>query len=184
MPALPQDVLTFWSNAGPGKWFKKDRAFDDAIALKFEPVHHRAARGEYDDWIASAEGCLALVILLDQFPRNLYRGSAHAFATDGKARFIADQAVSRGFDRQVAPELRAFFYLPFEHSEAMDDQLRAVALCTALRDDTGDTETLKFAELHRQIIQRFGRFPHRNVLLGRESSLDELAFLDAGGFAG
>ncbi len=184
MPAHPNDVLTFWTAAGRRKWFAKDDRFDAAIRLRFEPVHFAAARGEYDHWMDSADGCLALLILLDQFPRNLFRGSAHSYATDPKAHTIARHAMSRGFDTQVAPDLRPFFYLPFEHSEDPADQEVAVALCQGLADEAGDEETLKFAILHRDIIQRFGRFPHRNRALGRETTPEEQAFLDEGGFAG
>jgi uncharacterized protein (DUF924 family) len=184
MAASPQDVLGFWRSAGPAKWFAKDKAFDEAIRLRFEPVHHAAARGDYDHWAETAEGALALLILLDQFPRNLYRGSAHAFATDAKARAIARAAVEAGFDRQVEPPLRPFFYLPFEHSEDPEDQALSCRLCAAHRDETGDTETLKWAEIHREIIERFGRFPHRNACLGRAMTPEEQAFIDEGGFAG
>lgn len=184
MPAHPNDVLTFWTTAGRQKWFAKDDRFDAAIRLKFEPVHFAAARGEYDHWMDSADGCLALLILLDQFPRNLFRGGAHSYATDGKARMIARHAMARGFDSQVAPELRPFFYLPFEHSEDPADQEVSVALCQGLADEIGDQETVKFALIHRDIIQRFGRFPHRNGALGRETTPEEQAFLDEGGFAG
>jgi uncharacterized protein (DUF924 family) len=180
MPALPADVIHFWRQAGPAKWFARNAAFDEAIRLKFEPTHHAAARGEYDAWAETAEGALALVILLDQFPRNLYRASPHAFATDPKARAIARRAVARGFDQEVAPELRGFFYLPFEHSEDPADQALCVELCRKL----GDPETLKWAELHEDIIRRFGRFPHRNPALARETTPEEQAFLDGGGFAG
>jgi len=173
-------VVGFWRQAGPGRWFKKAHAFDEAIRLKFEPTHHAAARGEYDAWADTPEGALALVILLDQFPRNLYRGSAHQFATDPKARAVARAAIERGFDREVAPELRNFFYLPFEHSEDLGDQDYSIALCA----EAGDAENLKWAKLHRDIIARFGRFPHRNAALGRVTTPDEQAFLDEGGFAG
>ena len=180
MTAIPQDVIGFWLQAGPQKWFKKLSAFDEAIRLKFEPVHHRAARGEYDAWIETPQGALALLLLLDQFPRNLYRGSAHAFATDPKARAFALTAVDRGFDREVEPSLRNFFYLPFEHSESLSDQDYCLALCT----EAGDADNLKWASLHRDIIVRFGRFPHRNRALGRTTTPEEQAFLDEGGFAG
>ena len=180
MTAHPNDVVGFWRNAGPPKWFKKSAAFDEAIRLKFEPTHHRAARGEYDAWVESAEGTLALLILLDQFPRNLFRNSAHAFATDPKARSIARAAVERGFDRQVDAALRNFFYLPFEHSEDLADQDYGLALCA----EAGDADSLKWAGLHRDIIARFGRFPHRNGALGRATAADEQEFLDEGGFAG
>jgi uncharacterized protein (DUF924 family) len=180
MVATPSDVLTFWLQAGPARWFKKDPAFDDAIRLKFEAVHHAAARGEYADWENSAEGCAALLLLLDQFPRNLYRGSAHAYATDPLARRIAGHAVDQGFDGKIEPALRTFFYLPFEHSEDPDDQEKAVALLSA----AGDEEGLKWAVIHEDIIARFGHFPHRNAALGRETSAEEQAFLDQGGFSG
>ena len=180
MTAHPNDVVGFWRNAGPPKWFKKSAAFDEAIRLKFEPSHHRAARGEYDAWVESAEGTLALLILLDQFPRNLFRNSAHAFATDPKARSIARAAVERGFDRQVDAALRNFFYLPFEHSEDLADQDYGLALCA----EAGDADSLRWAGLHRDIIARFGRFPHRNGALGRATTADEQEFLDEGGFAG
>jgi uncharacterized protein (DUF924 family) len=174
------DVIGFWRQAGPQKWFKKNTAFDEAIRLKFEPVHHRAARGEYDGWIGGDESCLALLILLDQFPRNLYRNSAHAFATDPKARAIARAAVERGFDQTVEPSLRNFFYLPFLHSEDLADQDFGLALCT----EAGDPDNIKWAGLHRDIIVRFGRFPHRNQALGRRTTPEEQEFLDEGGFSG
>ena len=180
MTAIPMDVIGFWLQAGPDKWFKKVVAFDEAIRLKFEPTHHRAARGEYDAWVGDPRGALALLLLLDQFPRNLYRGSAHAFATDPKARAFALTAVDKGFDREVEPMLRNFFYLPFEHSERLADQDYAVALCT----EAGDADNLKWASLHRDIIVRFGRFPHRNQALGRVTTPEEQEFLDEGGFAG
>lgn len=184
MAAVPADVIGFWVAAGPGKWFAKSATFDDAVRLKFEPVHHAAARGEYAAWAETAEGALALLILLDQFPRNLYRGGAHAFATDPLARRIAEQALDAGHDQKVAPELRVFFYLPFSHSEALADQDRAVALYEAHDAATGDIDSLKWAVIHRDIIRRFGRFPHRNAAFGRATTAEEQAFLDEGGFAG
>jgi uncharacterized protein (DUF924 family) len=184
LAAIPQDIIGYWRDAGPKQWFAAKWAFDEAIRLKFEPVHHAAARGEYDAWAKTAEGALALLILLDQFPRNLYRKSAHAFATDPKARGIARAAIAEGFDRQVEPLLRPFFYLPFEHSEDLADQEACVALCERLAQETGDEETLKWARLHLDIIARFGRFPHRNAVLGRTTTPEEQAFLDEGGFAG
>lgn len=184
MSATPHDVIGFWRSAGPHRWFARDARFDEAIRLKFEPVHLAASRGKYDDWRQTAEGCLALLILLDQFPRNLWRNSGHAFATDGLARDIARKAVQSDFDQQVEPEMRPFFYLPFEHSEDIADQDLSVRLCEAHRDATGDAETLRWAEIHRDIIARFGRFPHRNRALGRETTAEEQAFLDDGGFGG
>ena len=184
MAAIAADVVGYWINAGPKKWFAKSAAFDDAIRLRFEPVHHTAARGEYAAWLDTPEGCLGLMLLLDQFPRNLYRGSAHAFATDPLARAIARRAVGAGFDKQVEAQLRPFCYLPFTHSEAIEDQDRAVALFEAHDVVTGDVASLASAVRHRDIIQRFGRFPHRNAALGRETTPEEQAFLDDGGFAG
>ena len=178
MAAIPADILTFWRNAGPTKWFAKSRAFDDAIRLRFEPVHHAAARGQYAAWQQTAEGSLALVILLDQFPRNLYRGSAHAFATDALALAIAHFSLEAGYHLEVEPGLKAFFFLPFEHSETLADQDRAVALYEAANDEDG----LKWARIHRDIIVRFGRFPHRNASLGRITNEAEQSFLDDGGF--
>jgi uncharacterized protein (DUF924 family) len=178
--ANPNDIVHFWRAAGPTKWFKKDARFDEAIRLKFEPVHHAAARGEYDKWAETPEGALALLILLDQFPRNLYRGSAHAFATDPKARQIARTAIAAGLHRQVEPGLVQFFVLPFEHSEDPADQAHSIRLAT----EFADADTLKWAQIHADIIARFGRFPHRNACLARETTPEEQAFLDEGGFSG
>lgn len=184
MVAAPADVIGFWTSAGPKKWFAKSDAFDAAIRLKFEPTHHAAARGEYAAWSHSAEGALALAILLDQFPRNLYRNSGHAFATDPLARSIAERALGAGHDQRLEPLLRPFLYLPFTHSEAMADQDRSVALYEAHDAATGDIDSLKWAVIHREIIRRFGRFPHRNAALGRATTAEEQGFLDEGGFAG
>jgi uncharacterized protein (DUF924 family) len=184
MAASPKDVVGYWLHAGPEKWFKKSDAFDDALRLRFEATHHAAARGEYDAWLESAEGALALILLLDQIPRNIYRGSAHAFATDAKARQAARIAVERGFDKAVDPDLQPFLYLPFEHSEDAGDQARSVELCAARAAATGDEGTLKWAKLHKDIIDRFGRFPHRNACFGRATTPEEQAFLDEGGFSG
>jgi len=184
MPATIEDLTRFWRDAGPKAWFAKSDAFDDAIRLTYETDHHAAARGEYDAWIETSEGALALMLLLDQFPRNLYRGSAHAFATDPKARHLAREAVARGHDLALEGPLRPFLYLPFEHSEDLADQDESIRLTTRLRDDTGDADTLKWAAIHRDIIVRFGRFPHRNAVLGRVTTAQEQVFLDAGGFSG
>ena len=180
MAATPNDILTFWTNAGPKQWFAKNPRFDEAIRLKFEAVHHAAARGAYDSWAATPDGALALVILLDQFPRNLYRDSAHGWATDPKARAVARAAAEAGWHRQVAAELVGFLLLPFQHSEDPADQDYGLELAR----DLGDAETIKWHEIHRDIIARFGRFPHRNAALGRTTTAEEQAFLDDGGFAG
>ncbi|KPF42583.1 DUF924 family protein [Rhizobium sp. AAP43] len=177
-------VVTFWREAGRQKWFTKDDAFDQAIHDHFRDLHFRAARNEFPDWIETPEGALALMILLDQFPRNLFRGSGHAFATDPLALSLAREAIARGHDRAVEPELAAFFYLPFEHSEDLANQERSVELFKALHERAGDQDYLDYAIVHRDIIARFGRFPHRNAALGRETTADEQAFLDEGGFKG
>ena len=184
MAAHPADVVGFWRNAGPKQWFAKNDAFDAAIRLKFEPVHLAASRGAYHAWSETAEGALALLILFDQFPRNMWRGSAHAFATDPLARRTARAAIDAGHDRAMEPALRPFFYLPFEHAEDPADQAYSVSLTTDLAADTGDVDTLKWARIHADIIERFGRFPHRNPALGRITTAAEQAFLDDGGFGG
>jgi uncharacterized protein (DUF924 family) len=175
-----EDVLAFWLAAGQERWFEHDEAFDAAIRQRFAAIYEDAAAGRLGAWEDSPESALALVIVLDQFPRNMFRGSARCFATDALARAAAERAIARGFDRKVAMPARAFFYLPFEHSENLADQERAVALMR----ETGDAEQLKWAELHADIIRRFGRFPHRNAVLGRPTTPDEQVFLDGGGFSG
>lgn len=180
----PAEIISFWRNAGPAAWFKKAAAFDEKIRVGFVATHHAAARGEYSAWAETSEGALALLLLLDQFPRNLFRGSAHAFATDPMARAVARAAIRAGHDHAAEPRLRPFFYLPFEHSEDPSDQAFAVELCERLREETGDADTLKWANVHRDIIARFGRFPHRNAVLGRETTPQERAFLAGGGFGG
>jgi uncharacterized protein (DUF924 family) len=178
--ASPESVLAFWRAAGPDKWFKKDSAFDDAIRARFLATYEAAAAGRLADWEGTPEGALALTIVLDQFPRNMFRGRARAFAADAAARAVADRALARGLDRPMALADKQFLYLPFEHSEALADQER----CCALFRATGDADLLKWAELHADIIRRFGRFPHRNRALGRASTPQEQAFLDGGGFSG
>ena len=170
-------LLAFWREAGMGKWFRGGAAFDEECRARWQDAHFAAARRECDDWMADADGALALVLLLDQIPRNIFRGSGHAFATDLLALHLATRAVDAGFDTQVEPALRFFFYLPFEHSEAMADQQRAVDLFTAL----GDDDLLGYAVAHRDVIARFRRFPHRNAALGRVNTPDEQAWLAAGG---
>lgn len=174
-----RDVVGFWRQAGPERWFAKNEAFDAQFRERFLAAHEAAARGELDHWAQGAEGALALLVLLDQFPRNTWRGNARMLATDAKALAIARQAIEAGLDLKTDEELRRFFYLPFMHSESLDDQQRSVELNAAL-----DANTQRFAVLHRDIIARFGRFPHRNKLLGRTSSAEEQRFLDEGGFAG
>lgn len=177
--ATAEDVLSFWRDAGPSRWFRKDPEFDRAFRDRFLATHEAAARGELDAWAATAAGALALCILLDQFPRNAFRGSARMFATDARAREIARAALDRHFDQQVEGELRQFFVMPFMHSEQLADQ----ELCVRLAQDL-PTDTLRYALQHRDIIARFGRFPHRNPALGRATTDDEQRFLDEGGFGG
>jgi uncharacterized protein (DUF924 family) len=178
-PLRASDVVAFWREAGPEAWFARDDAFD-LRCKAFEAAHHAAARCELDAWASSPEGALALCLLLDQIPRNLYRGSAHAFATDPLARVTAERALAAGHDRAVDGDLRIFFYLPFEHAEDTSLQARSVALFEAM----GNAEYARYAALHRDLVARFGRFPHRNRALGRASTPEEEAFLAGGGFAG
>jgi uncharacterized protein (DUF924 family) len=177
--ATPQQIVAFWRTAGPERWFKKDTAFDAEIRRRFLPTHEAAAAGQLRDWENNAEGGLALLILLDQFPRNMFRGDARAFATDPLARAVTAGALIKGFDAQ-AGDMRGFFYLPFEHSEDLADQERGLALYKA----AGDEDGLKWAQIHADIIRKFGRFPHRNAVLGRTTTPEEQTFLDSGGFAG
>lgn len=177
MDAAATELLSFWRDAGPSKWFNGGVPFDEACRTRFEAAHLAAARGDHAGWMAEADSALALLLLLDQIPRNIWRGSAHAFATDGLARRYAREAIDAGFDARSEPGLRGFFYLPFEHSEAMADQHRAVELFATL----GDKRMYDYALKHREVIERFGRFPHRNAALGRVSTPDELAWLEAGG---
>lgn len=174
------EVVAFWRAAGADKWFAKSDEFDADIRARFLTLHERAARGELAPWESTAEGALALLILLDQFPRNLFRNSAHAFATDAMALNIARRARKNGFELQCGEEMKQFFFMPFMHSEHMADQDLCVALCNV----HGLDDNIEFAELHRDIIERFGRFPHRNTVFGRQSSAEEQAFLDGGGFRG
>lgn len=174
-------VLDFWfgpeGSAGRGAdreiWWMKDDAFDSAVRDNLGALHERAAAGELDGWADDPRGCVALTILLDQVPRNLYRGTARAFATDPKARDVARRALDRGFDGKVPETMRLFLYMPFEHSETLADQQRCVELTGALSNG----RYLDYAVAHRDIVARFGRFPHRNEALGRISTPEEIAFL-------
>jgi len=179
MSESPKTVLAFWREAGPKRWFKKDAAFDAEIRRRFLATYEAAAAGALA-WDDSPEGALALVIVLDQFPRNMFRDSARAFAADPLARSVTARAIARGFDQLIPVSERGFFYLPFEHSETLADQER----CITLNRATGDADAVKWAELHADIVRRFGRFPHRNKVLGRTTTPEEQAFLDGGGFAG
>jgi uncharacterized protein (DUF924 family) len=178
--ASADDVLTFWRAAGPDKWFEKEDGFDSEIRARFLTTYEAAVSGALAPWEMTADGALALCVVLDQFPRNMFRDSARSFAADPLARAVADRALMRGFDPAVEPALRGFFYLPFMHAENLADQVRCIALYRTL----GDADGIKFAEIHAAIIRRFGRFPHRNKALQRATMADEQVFLDAGGFAG
>jgi uncharacterized protein (DUF924 family) len=179
IPARPSDIISFWSEAGPSRWFAKDDEFDRRFREAFATAHEAACGGEFDHWQQTPGGALALILLLDQFPRNAFRNTPRMYATDPKAFEVADAAIAAGRDRHFDADLRLFFYLPFAHSEALADQERSVALCRGL-----DEKSLSHAEGHRDIIKRFGRFPHRNPILGRAMREEEQRFLDAGGFAG
>jgi uncharacterized protein (DUF924 family) len=182
MPKVaPEEIVAFWRAAGPDKWFSKDEAFDEELRRRFLLVWEDAARGDHSDWELTPAGALALCILLDQMPRNMFRGTRKAYRTDPAAVMVADRAIERGPDRQVEPEMRRFFYLPFMHSEALADQERSVALNEAL----GDEDAAKWARHHRDVVARFRRFPHRNAILGRPSTAEEEAFLaEEGAFKG
>ena len=171
--ATADEVIGFWRAAGPDRWFTRDDAFDETCRQRFLLTHEAAARGDLNEWELSAEGALALCLLLDQFPRNMFRGTRRAYQTDPVALMVADRAIERGYDKAVEPAFRRFFYLPFSHSEERGDQERAVALAEGF----GDPEVLKWARHHRDIVARFGRFPHRNDILGRASTAEERAFL-------
>jgi uncharacterized protein (DUF924 family) len=173
------DVLAFWRQAGPSLWFAKDDDFDRRFRERFLATHEAATRGELDGWPASPDGALALLLLLDQFPRNAFRGTPRMYASDAKARVVAAAAIAAGHDERVPLALRKFFYLPLGHSEHLEDQERCVMLCQALEE-----EDRSHAARHRDIIRRFGRFPHRNPILGRPMTDEEQAFLEQGGYAG
>ena len=169
-----ETVLQFWFNeTEPEKWFKKDEEFDRTVRARFADVCRRAAAGELDAWQHTPRGCVALVIVLDQFPRNMYRGDARAFATDAAARAVLRRALASGFDKGLSVPEKQFLYMPLQHSEDAADQALSVALNTA----TGNADLVKWAEAHQRIVERFGRFPHRNDILGRESTQEEVEFL-------
>jgi uncharacterized protein (DUF924 family) len=178
--ATAHEVLAFWRAAGPKKWFAKDPTFDAEISKRFLATYEAAARGEFSDWEATPDGALALLLVLDQFPRNMFRNDRRTYAADVTARAVANRAIARGFDQRIDAGERAFMYLPFEHSEDIADQERSCTLVRAMNDP----ELLRWAELHADIIRRFGRFPHRNKVLGRATTPQEQTFLDSGGFAG
>lgn len=180
-----QQILDFWFGgdiqAQQRRWFGKDEQTDAWMRAEYLADYQAAAAGQLGDWLDTAPASLALVILLDQFPRNLFRATPQAFASDALAREVAREMIARGLDQALIPRQRMFVYLPFEHSETLEDQLRSVALLETLRDTEGMAEVLRYAYLHHDVIARFGRFPHRNVLLGRASTAQELDFLQQPG---
>ena len=183
---MPEEVLAFWFAAAPGTpgygrmreaWFEKDPAFDDEVRRVLARAHEAAWAGASDGWATTGRGALALVILLDQVPRNIFRGAARTYACDAKARGVAAAGVARGDDRALLPAERLFLYLPFEHSELPADQERALELFAALEAFPETRGIMKTARRHAEIIRRFGRFPHRNAALGRATTPEEAAFL-------
>jgi uncharacterized protein (DUF924 family) len=175
----PADVIAFWREAGPKKWFPKDPEFDRSLVERFGALHAEVAAGKRQNWAKTPEGALALILVLDQFSRNMFRGTPKAFSQDEMALDIARKAIDAGFDAGVPPELRFFMYMPFEHAEGIADQERAVLFMHAFAPSV-----LSYAREHEKIIRRFGRFPHRNAILGRHTTPAEQEFLDGGGFAG
>ena len=182
MRDIKQEILHFWfEEAKPAQWFQKSADFDTQIRERFLQTYRLAADGVCDLWRDDAQGCLALCVVLDQFPRNMFRGELQSFATDAKALLVAKQALARGFDQTLPPLQRRFLYLPFEHSEEGNDQSRAVALFQSMQED--DPLGYDYALRHQAVIERFGRFPHRNAILGRQNTSEEDEYLaqpDAG----
>ena len=181
-----EDVLLFWfarePDCGPGaiesRWFFPTREFDRLCRARFLSSYQDAVQGRLDDWKDEPRSCMALVLLLDQFPRNMFRGTARAFATDAKARQLSRRAIALGFDRKLSPLMRMFLHLPFEHSENMDDQFESLRLTGVLAAENPEmTEALRQAQQHLETVRRFGRFPGRNDALGRQSTQEEIDFL-------
>ena len=182
LPAAAGAVLQFWFGEGPDDvprkvWFANDAAFDRLCRERFADTHAAAAAGQLDQWQETPAGALALTVVFDQLSRNIYRGTPEAFAQDGRALDIARSAVERGFDRQLPPLRRMFLYLPFEHSEDRAMQARSVELFESLRGPDWLDDAIDYAHRHRDVIERFGRFPHRNAILGRSSTAAELEYL-------
>lgn len=184
--ATLDDILGFWFGR-PGEpdygserevWWEATPAFDAEVKRRFEAHYAAALAGARDHWKDDARACLSLILTFDQFPRNMYRGNPKAYATDGEALALARHAVARGFDSALLPVERWFVYMPFPHSERIEDQRRSVALFRALSGDPGSAKSIRSAERHFEIIERFGRFPHRNAMLGRKTSPEEAKFLE------
>jgi uncharacterized protein (DUF924 family) len=175
----PAAILALWRAAGSERWYKRDDAFDADLRHRFSELWRKAA-GELSSWEATDDGALALVIVLDQFPRNMFRGEVRTFSSDPLALEVANRAIARGADRRMAADLLEFLYLPLMHSEHLADQER----CVEFFRNIANADNLGYAEEHADIIRRFGRFPHRNAVLGRITTPEEQAFLDGGGFSG
>lgn len=179
-PDAAEAVLDFWIGAGPQAWYKQDADFDAEIADRFAALWDQGRHDLLDEtWLASARGALALIVLLDQFPRNMFRGDARAFASDDKALWVARRALEHGWDLETAGPARQFFYMPYMHSERLADQEE----CVRLFSERMDGDNVRHARAHREIIRRFGRFPYRNAALARETTAEEQAFMDDGGYA-
>lgn len=172
---LIDEIVDIWfDEAMKPYWFKPSDSFDRAVRDTLLPHHEAAAAGKFDHWKDDVDGCLALCILLDQVPRNAFRGSPRAFSTDSRALAVARHAIEQGFDLECNDDEKTFLYLPFEHQEDLECQALS---CALFRDRIGGDEVVRYAERHREIIERFGRFPHRNAILGRTSTPEEIAFL-------
>jgi uncharacterized protein (DUF924 family) len=184
--SAPEEILDFWFGSegeeGYGEfreaWFTKDPEFDREIRDRFEPVYEEAAAGRLEAWKNEARSCLALILVFDQFPRNMFRGDARMYATDELALATARHAVEHAYDRELSPFQRLFVYLPFEHSEDLEDQRHSVELFRGLATEMGSDDLLAYAVRHMEIVERFGRFPHRNEILGRATSPEEAKFLE------
>ena len=176
----PAHILAFWRAAGSDRWYSGDDGFDADLRHRFLGLWRKALAGELSCWEATDDGALALVIVLDQFPRNMFRADVRAYSSDALALEVADRAIARGADRRMAADLLEFLYLPLMHSEHLADQQR----CVELFRSTSNADNLRYAEDHADIIRRFGRFPHRNAVLGRITTPEEQVFLDGGGFSG
>ena len=170
------EVIRFWfEESQPQQWFQKNESYDQEISERFMVTYDMAKKDLCADWTKDADGVLALCLVLDQFPRNMFRGTAKAFETDEKALLISKEALHRGFDSVLSPVKRKFIYMPFMHSENIEEQKRCVSLFDAMKDD--DPMSYEYAVKHMEVIEKFGRFPHRNAVLGRESSEEELNYL-------
>jgi uncharacterized protein (DUF924 family) len=176
----PREILQFWfSERARPLWFERDSLFDDDIRARFAPLVHQAQLGGFEDWRSSPDGAMALLLLIDQFARNVYRGQAKAYLGDARARDLAAEAIARGFDQRYPFPDRVFFYLPFEHCETLANQDRYLMLMEGCVREFGEEAAifLEYAHRHRDIIKRFGRFPHRNAALGRDTTEEEAEFL-------